>query len=65
MQIVMDKGEEATTAISEHWGSVHVLTVDEEVEGEVLPEVYCWPRWETFGRRSRFGVPCTYVRANL
>ena len=46
MPIVTDKGEEATTAVSEHWGSVHVLTVDEEVEGEALPEVYCWPRWE-------------------
>jgi len=46
VQIVTDKGEEATTAVSEHWGSVHVLTVDEEVKGEALAEVYCWPRWE-------------------
>jgi len=46
VQIVTDKGEEATTAVSEHWGSVHVLNVDEEVKGEALAEVYCWPRWE-------------------
>ena len=46
MPIVTDKGEEATTAVSEHWGSVHVLTVDEEVEGEALAEVDGWPRWE-------------------
>ena len=38
----MDKGEEATTTVGEHWRSVHELTVEEEV----LAEVDSWPCWE-------------------